>query len=324
MAGIRDVSRKAYLRIREWLPGEPEPPESSPLPLATYTGHSGSITSLAFLPDNNYVISGSRDKTIRVWSLTEGHEIGEAIEIGRAAWAVAASGDGKFLASGGADGKVVVWDAKSHEKVVEGKERHSNWVKSLSFSSDSKRVASASTDKSVIIWSTSTGEKLAGPFTGHTDEVRCVAGAHSLSWAPDGNQIIAACYDHSIQIFDTSDGTQIARWNAHTGTIRSIAISRDGRFIVSGSIDNTVKLWDATTHQQISPPLRHDGWVRFVSISPDAKYIASGGDDKKVKLWSLRKLVEPSYIIDEVRDPVFMLLSPDPHMFVLGRRGHTG
>ncbi|KIJ57668.1 hypothetical protein HYDPIDRAFT_34894 [Hydnomerulius pinastri MD-312] len=258
MAGIRNVSRKAYLWIRGRLPQEPplpaptspQPPEPSPLPLATYTGHSSWIYSIAFLPDSKHVVSTSDDGTIRKWSLAEGHDVGEVIKVGSAVLAVAASEDGKLLASGGVDGKVILWDAKSHEKVVEGKERHSNVVGSLSFSRDSARIASASHDKSVIVRSTSTGERLAAPFTGHTDRV----------------------------------------W--------SITISRDGRFIVSGSIDNTVKLWDAATHQQISPPLRHDGWVRFVSISPDAKYVASGGDDKKVKLWSLRKLVEPSYTIE--------------------------
>ncbi|KIJ61786.1 hypothetical protein HYDPIDRAFT_59932, partial [Hydnomerulius pinastri MD-312] len=253
--------------------------------LATYTGHSSWIYSIAFLPDSKHIVSGSLDGSVRVWSLTEGHQVGEAVQVESEVWAVAASEDRKLLASGGADGKVIVWDAKSHEKVVEGEERHLDVARSLSFSSDSKRVTSSSYDQSVIVWSTSTGERLAGPFIGHTGDVYCVAfspdaerlascdrndiriwqsdsaklalppiqttdydgGARSLSWTPDGNQIIAACVDNSIQIFDASNGTQIARWNAHTDSIWSIAISRDSRYIVSGSYDRTVKLWDAAT-----------------------------------------------------------------------------
>ncbi|KIJ61778.1 hypothetical protein HYDPIDRAFT_54049, partial [Hydnomerulius pinastri MD-312] len=87
------------------------------------------------------------------------------------------------LASGREDRRVIVWDAKSHEKVVEGKERHSDGVWSLSFSRDATRVASASYDHSVIVWSTLTGEQLAGPFTGHTDWVECVA------FSPDAERL---------------------------------------------------------------------------------------------------------------------------------------
>ncbi|KIJ59602.1 hypothetical protein HYDPIDRAFT_100440, partial [Hydnomerulius pinastri MD-312] len=281
MAGIRDVTRRVYLRIRGRLPREPplptpkpplpaptspEPPEPSPLPLATYTGHGGNIFSIAFLPDSAHVVSGSIDGSMRVWSLTDGHEVGETIEIGSPVRAVAASEDGKLLASGGADGKITLWDAKSHKKVVEGEERHLEGVNSLAVSCDSTRVASASDDKSVIVWSTSTGERLAGPFTGHTGGVLCVAfspdaerlatcdanticiwhsritelalppiqtanydsGANSLSWTPDGNQIIAGCLNKSIQIFDALNGSRIARRKAHTENIWSIAISHDG------------------------------------------------------------------------------------------------
>ncbi|KIJ59596.1 hypothetical protein HYDPIDRAFT_100430 [Hydnomerulius pinastri MD-312] len=302
----------------------PEPPERSPaplatyepsgsvLPLATYTGHSDNIQSIAFLPDSKHIVSGSFDGSMRVWSLTQGDEVEEA-------------------------------------------ERHSHWVRSLSFSRDSSRVASASDYKSVIVWSTSTGKRLAGPFTGHTGWVYCVAfspdaerlatcdlnamriwhshsselalppihthdggGARSLSWTPGGNQIVAGCVDNSIRIFDTLNGSQIARWVSHTSSIWSIAISRDSRYIVSGSFDKTVKLWDATTHQQMGPALQHDEYVWSVCISPDAKYIASAGYDKTVMLWSLRKLVDPSYTIDQVRDPAFMILSHDLHVFFPG------
>ncbi|KIJ59585.1 hypothetical protein HYDPIDRAFT_118338 [Hydnomerulius pinastri MD-312] len=339
MAGIRKVTRNAYLRIRDPPLPAPTSPEPSLLPLATYTGHRNCIMSLVFMPDSKDIVSGSLDGTMRVWSLTEGNEIGEAIRVRSLVWAMAASEDGKLLASGGLGGRVIVWDAKSHKKVVEGGGRHSHVVNSLSFSRDSTKVASASEDKSVIVWSTSTGERLAGPFTGHISRVYCVAfspdakqlascnenaihiwhshnaelalppirttgyyrGPHSLSWTPDGNQIIAGCWDRTIRIFDASNGTQITRWDAHTstGTIFSIAVSRDGRYIVSGSRDNTVKLWDATTHQQIGPTLQHDDMVRSVCISPDAKYIASAGDDRKVSLWSLPQLVNPSYAIDK-------------------------
>jgi WD40 repeat protein len=37
-----------------------------------FTGHEGSVNSVAVTPDGKYVVSGSGDKTVRVWELATG------------------------------------------------------------------------------------------------------------------------------------------------------------------------------------------------------------------------------------------------------------
>ncbi|KIJ65086.1 hypothetical protein HYDPIDRAFT_89257, partial [Hydnomerulius pinastri MD-312] len=156
MAIRADTARNAYLRLRRRL----KPPGSSLRPLQTYSGHSATIWSIAFVPNSEHVVSASEDRTIRVWSLAECRGVGRVIKRGSSAEVVAVSEDGNLLAIGGVDGKVEIWDTKSLQKVVEAKEGHSSWVTSLSFSSDSTRIASGSDDCSVSVWSTSTGERL--------------------------------------------------------------------------------------------------------------------------------------------------------------------
>ncbi|KIJ66826.1 hypothetical protein HYDPIDRAFT_86046, partial [Hydnomerulius pinastri MD-312] len=317
---------------------------NSPQYLETLTGHKESVLSIAFLPESECLVSASWDGAVRVWSLADGREIGKTIECGSAVRAIAASEDGRFLASGGRDGRVIIWDTESHEKVVEMK--NPGWslgvVCSLSFSPDSQRIVSGSEDESVIVWCTKTGDRLAGPFMGHSGWVYSVAfspngvqvascdghnihiwhshtaertippitapgfGAISLVWTPDGKQIVTGCY-LSIRIFDSATGSQVAEWDAHTNFIRSLALSRHGQYLVTGS-DKTVKVWDALSHHQIGHSLQHtsdsDNGVRCVAISPDSRYIASAGDDKEMYVWSLQNIVDPSSATDKVHDSV--------------------
>ena len=64
---------------------------------------------------------------------------------------VAASPDGKYLASGSGFGSLIIWDAKSGAK-LKTLEGHSDYVNSVSWSPDGKYLASGSLDETVIIW----------------------------------------------------------------------------------------------------------------------------------------------------------------------------
>lgn len=89
-------------------------------PLYTLTGHAGGITAIDFSVDAKLLASGSSDKTVRLWDLTTGQSIqtfiGHIGEIGAVAFledkalAEMALAKGKAVASGDADGTVLIWD----------------------------------------------------------------------------------------------------------------------------------------------------------------------------------------------------------------------
>ncbi|KAF9219415.1 WD40 repeat-like protein [Gyrodon lividus] len=300
---LYDTARNTYRRIR-----------GLPLPPLVLRDHTDWINSVAFLPDGKQVISCSADNSIRAWRVEDGRQMGTVMEEGGPVCAVAVSGDGRWIASGGQQKNITIWDAATHEKVVEWG-GHSDWVRSLAFSPDSARLVSGSDDETVIVWSTTTGERLAGPLKRHSDWVYSVqfssngdaiaicdgtkiriwnshsgelvippieTNASSLAWTPDDQRLIAGCWNGSIKCFDPSTGSLLAEWKGHTDVVYSIAVSHNGKFIASGSWDNTVRLWDATSFTQIGPVLQHNDCVLSVAISPDGNHLVSGGDDKKV------------------------------------------
>ncbi len=71
----------------------------------------GTIHSLAFSPDGKHIVSGSDDKTLRIWDAGTGQQVGNALE-GHTNWvrAVAYSPDGKHIVSGSHDKTLRIWN----------------------------------------------------------------------------------------------------------------------------------------------------------------------------------------------------------------------
>ncbi|KDR68088.1 hypothetical protein GALMADRAFT_146577 [Galerina marginata CBS 339.88] len=293
-------------------------------------GHKHVVQSVAFSPDGRRVVSGSRDKTVRIWDAETGEQVGEPFRGHEGfVWSAAFSPDSKRVVSGSSDQTIRISDLETGKQVGEPFCGHINAVWSVAFSPDGKRVVSGSGEQAVRMWDAETG-KQEEPFHGHTESVFSVAfspdGRHvvsgssdetvrmwdaetgrqvgepfrghkglvwSAAFSPDSRRVVSGADDQTIRMWDAGTGKQVGEpFHGHTKLVWSVAFSPDGRRVVSGSRDQTVRIWDAETGKQVGEPLcRHIGWVMSVAFSPDGRRVVAGLDDHTVRIWDAETLL---------------------------------
>ena len=89
----------------------------------TIEGHNDYVLGVAFSPDGQYLASGSRDRTVKLWHVESG-ECTRTME-GHSKWvsSVAFSPDGQYLASGSQDNTVKLWSTPDRERSLQTMER---------------------------------------------------------------------------------------------------------------------------------------------------------------------------------------------------------
>ena len=267
-------------------PADPHPQPGAPAPLQSKPRleHRLSRRILLYLGIGSAIVVGSGivavEDVLNHHSPTTATNIPPLIYTGHslAVYRVAWSPDGKYLASGGQDTTVQVWNAAT-KSTVHIYRSHHKAVWAVAWSPNGIRIASGSDDMTVQVWNARDGSN-EFPYLGHQAEVDGVA------WSPNGKLIASASRDNTVQVWNAADGSIVLPYHGHNLPVYALAWSPDGKLIASASADNTVHVWDAATGIVKHILLGHSSGVRSVAWSPDGKLIASGSQDKTARVWN--------------------------------------
>ncbi len=238
-------------------------------------GHTDRINSVAFSSDGRYVLTGSSDKTAKLWDL-QGKEIqvfqGHIEDV----TSVAFSPDAQYVLTGSNDGTARLWNLNGQE--VRAYYGYEEAVSAVAFSPDGQYILTGCGTKSIArLWNLD-GQGIQ-VFEGHTDDITSVA------ISPDGQYVLTGSADSTAKLWKRT-GEEIQTFTGHTGSLTSVAFSPDNKYVLTGSEDKTAKLWNLKSHQ-IQTFKGHRESISSVAFSPDSKYILTGSNDGYAALWNL-------------------------------------
>ncbi|CAJ2513816.1 Uu.00g019350.m01.CDS01 [Anthostomella pinea] len=231
--------------------------------LDSEVAHEGAIWSLQVHPDGRSIVSGSADKSVKLWKV---HVVQEPVlgttrttarlklthsrtlKVTDDILSLKFSPDAKYLAVALLDSTVKVFFTDSL-KLYLNLYGHKLPVLDMDISYDNKLIVTCSADKTVRIWGMDFGD-CHKAIIAHQDsilQVKFVPNNHE----GNGHHFFSASKDRTVKYWDGDKFEQIQRLDGHHGEIWALAISQSSEpaFIVSASHDKSIRVWHETDEQ---------------------------------------------------------------------------
>ena len=279
-------------------------------------GHSGEIwDGVAITPDGKTIVSGSSDKTLKVWDLDTGHCRATLRGHTESVFGLAITPDGKVMISSSGDKTLKVWDLETGKSLATliG---HLSSVWSVAVTRDGRTIISSSDDNTLKMWDLKTG-KCHATFTGHTDAPR------GLALTPDGKKVVSASLDATLRVWDLETRQCLATLHGHTGMAFTVAVTPDGKTIISSSTDRTLKVWDLETGHCRATFEGHASDTSGLAVTPDGKIVVSGSYDKTLKVWDLETGRCSATLEGHIGGIIHLAITPDGRKVVSGSMDTT-
>ncbi len=164
--------------------------------------------------------------------LTFDGDISEATSV---AWSL----DGHYVATGSADGRVVVWEVATQTLVVTLEEQRSR-ITSVAWSPASDRLAASADDGTVVVWSVERWE-VSSTVEGDGDSVL------TITWSLDGAMLICGFASGRVVVSNVTTMEIVADLEGPTDSVTSVSVSANGNRLAAGSLDGSAWVWNMST-----------------------------------------------------------------------------
>ena len=194
------------------------------------------------------------------------------------------STDRRHLVSASQDGKLIIWDAYTTNK-VHAIPLRSSWVMTCAYAPSGNFVACGGLDNICSIYNLSSREgptRVARELSGHSGYLSCCRFVND-------RKIITSSGDMTCMMWDIETGSKVTEFADHLGDVMSISINpTNANVFVSGACDAFAKLWDVRTGKAVQTFAGHESDINAIQFFPDGNAFGTGSDDASCRLFDIR------------------------------------
>ncbi|MFT3881261.1 MAG: WD40 repeat domain-containing protein [Gemmatales bacterium] len=228
--------------------GQAQPPANALNIINTLEGHKELVYSVAHSPDGKHLVSGSFDKSVKLWDLATNKEAKNYGGVGGHTDLVLTtifSPDGRLIASGAKDNSIKLWDTP-----ISGALRDyagsTAGITTEAVTGDGSKLATGQADGIIRLWNTSDGKQLG--------ELKAGSKSISALTISGNSQLLAAGdVDGNVYLFQLSDNKPAGKMAAHTKGVSGLAFHANNQLLYSSGQDGLLKGWNVPFGAESNP-----------------------------------------------------------------------
>jgi len=261
------------------------------VPKKCLTGHNHFVSDVVMSSDGQFALSGSWDKTLRLWDLNAGITARQFVGHTKDVLSVAFSADNRQIVSGARDNTIKLWNTLGQCKYTIQEECHTEWVSNVRFSPNTQNpiIVSCGWDKMVKVWNL-TNCKLKTNHYGHTGYV------NTVTVSPDGSLCASGGKDDKAMLWDLNEGKHL--YTLDSGDIINTLTFSPNRYWLCAATGPTIKIWDLESKSvvdELKPEvISLSGKARpadciSLAWSADGQTLFAGYTDNLIRVWQVTR-----------------------------------
>ncbi|MCM1984579.1 protein kinase domain-containing protein [Lyngbya confervoides] len=293
---VQTVPDSLETLLRSWFQLQPETSSAQnhlvdpPRPL-TRDSHNDAVTQVDISPDGQFLVSGSRDMTVKVWDLRQGRLLKSLTEHYEPINFVRFTPDGRALMSSSRSGDVVFWTFPQGtllRKLDKSSETGGGALQNATTDAQGNFLVSNGWSGGIMIHNLLTNQLM-------RIETNTYASEQALVAMPSHAELVSSSSSGQMNVWSLKTGESlrtfpdIGEWQS-VEPVRVMAVSPEGSWLASGNWSGTINLWDYPSGKIMQSLIGHrNTYISAITFSEDGQLLATGGGDHLIKLWNLRQ-----------------------------------
>lgn len=277
--------------------------------------HKAEIKCLAIASDSSFLLTGSYDTTIKMWTIPDLRQISELSAHTSHIYSIAMATDNKSAVSAGGDHKVYIWDL-TDKKLIQSIEGINITAYSIFLSRDDNILALGCTDNTIKLWNfKESREQMV--IHGHEMPV------YSVVISQDMNFIVSASIDKTVRKWNLRTGKQERILAECSESVRCVALTIDDKYVIYGQYNGRIGIIPLLGKFEEIMIQGHSGAINCLQVSGSCKYICSGSNDLTLRINRLSDFPLEILLSGHKREINNIEISHDSKMIASASHDHT-